>query len=77
MGMCVSIHPANYIYTGGEESGFCVTLINYPRFPSTALGMFEKTEQLALMLMNRLHQKSFSIEAPNVTHFYSMRPEDE
>ena len=34
-GCCVAIVECDYIYTGGEEKGFAVELINYPRFPKT------------------------------------------
>lgn len=75
-GMCVSICPMNYIYTGGEESGFCVTLINYPRFPKEPVKLKEIAFDLAMLLMDRLHQQSFSIEHPDETLFFSKRPED-
>ena len=33
IGLCVTIEPVAYIYTGGEEAGVRIGLINYPRFP--------------------------------------------
>lgn len=33
-GLCVTVEPTSYIYTGGEESGYVVGLIQYPRFPA-------------------------------------------
>ena len=75
-GMCVSIAPMNYIYTGGEESGFCVTLINYPRFPKEPVELKDIAFELAMNLMNGLHQQSFTIEGPEETLFFSVRPED-
>lgn len=75
-GMCVSICPMNYIYTGGEECGFCVTLINYPRFPKDPVTLKDIAFELAMDLMNGLHQQSFSIEHPDETLFFSKRPED-
>ncbi len=35
VGLCVSVRDIDYIYTNGREPGISVTLINYPRFPST------------------------------------------
>jgi hypothetical protein len=32
-GLCVSLAPVEFIFTGGMESGVRVGLINYPRFP--------------------------------------------
>ena len=75
-GMCVSIQSINYIYTGGEESGFCVTLINYARFPKDPLSLKDLAFELAMLLMEGLHQQSFSIEGPEETLFFSKRPED-
>ncbi len=34
VGLCVTVTATSYIYTGGEEAGVIVGLINYPRFPS-------------------------------------------
>lgn len=75
-GMCVSICPMNYIYTGGEESGFCVTLINYPRFPKPIIDLKDIAFDLAMKLMEGLHQQSFTIENPTEMMFFSKRPED-
>ncbi|UAT28897.1 hypothetical protein PP753_gp61 [Dinoroseobacter phage vB_DshP-R7L] len=75
-GMCVSISPANYIYTGGEESGFVVTLINYARFPKSPVRLKEISFELAMDLCVGLHQQSFTIEGPEETLFFSSRPED-
>lgn len=75
-GMCVSISPANYIYTGGEEAGFVVTLINYARFPKDPVSLKDLAFSLVMDLMNGLHQQSFSIEGPEETLFFSKRPED-
>lgn len=30
-GLCVTVTPTTYVYTGGEEDGVIVGLINYPR----------------------------------------------
>lgn len=76
-GMCVSITPMNYIYTGGEETGCVVTFINYPRFPRDPEDLLVHAENLAERLRIGLHQQSFSIEDPNRTRFFSVRPEDE
>ncbi len=34
-GLCVTIRPETFLYTGGEESGFSIGFVNYPRFPSS------------------------------------------
>lgn len=73
---CVSVVRANYIYTGGEESGVCVTLINYARFPKDPADLKIHAENLAERLRIGLHQQSFTIEDPEETRFFSVRPED-
>ena len=75
-GFCVHIEPVEYIYTGGEERGFKVGLINYPRFPmgSTVIGM-EKASRLAELLRERCCQWSYSIVGPEETLWVSYRPE--
>lgn len=73
-GLCVTVEPVAYIYTGGEEAGVRVGLINYPRFPSTAEAIRQTAHDLADALMSRLCQHSYSLVGPDVTAFYSRRP---
>lgn len=75
-GACFSITPTDYIYSGGQEQGFTVTLISYPRFPKTKKMLWEEVSTLAVLLMIRLGQGSFTIEGPSETVFYSRRKED-
>jgi hypothetical protein len=75
IGLCVTVEPVTYIYTGGEEAGIRVGLINYPRFPTTKEALGEKAAVLGMELMSRLHQHSFSIVGPDETTWYSRRPE--
>ena len=73
-GLCVTVEPISYIYTGGEESGVRVGLINYPRFPADRLEIDNKAFQLAQRLMFGLCQHSFSIVGPEKTEWFSRRP---
>jgi hypothetical protein len=73
-GLCVTVEPVAFIYTGGEESGFRVGLINYPRFPTTIEALRRTTCELADVLMNRLCQHSYSIVGPDQTDWFSRRP---
>lgn len=75
VGFCVTLENAEYIYTGGQESGIVVGLINYPRFPRDQASIVEMAEQLGTKLMEGLHQHSFSIVTPQETIWYSRRPE--
>lgn len=73
VGLCVTVEPLAYIYTGGEEVGVRVGLINYPRFPSTEDDLSAKATALAQKLMERLCQHSYSIVGPKETVWFSRR----
>ena len=74
IGACVTVTPTAYIYTGGEEAGVVVGLINYPRFPADYRDILAKARQLADDLMHGLCQHSYTIQTPTETHWYSRRP---
>lgn len=76
VGDCVTVEPLNYAYTNGFEAGVRVGFINYPRFPADEAQLVERARALALLLMDRLCQQSFSIVGPTETIWYSRRPED-
>ena len=74
IGLCVTITPTTYIYTGGEENGAIVGLINYPKFPEDAHHIILKATTLGRLLMERCFQLSFSITMPGKTIRYSRNP---
>lgn len=59
---CYSITEFDYIYSGGEEAGFMVCLINYPRFPSTESKLVDTCSNVAALLMDELGQGSYTTE---------------
>lgn len=63
-GLCVTVEPTLYQYTGGEETGYVVGLLNYPRFPTTDLS---KIDQRAMALARLLLQRTFQHSALVVT----------
>jgi len=75
-GMCVTLVPQTFIYTGGREEGFKVGFINYPRFPSEPDEILAKAKYLAECLMLDLGQHSYSIVTPTETIWFSRRPVD-
>jgi hypothetical protein len=75
-GLCVTVTATTYIYTGGEEAGVIVGLINYPRFPSEPSGILTTAKLLALELMSKLEQESVSVQTPDETHWFSIRNAD-
>ena len=74
-GLCVTVEPCAYIYTGGEEAGVRVGLINYPRFPSTSEQLFAHALAIGELLMNGLHQLSYTVVADDETHWFSRHGE--
>lgn len=74
VGLCVTVEPVTYIYTGGEEEGVRVGIINYPRFPSDAEKLRLRARELAHQLMHDLYQHSYSIVGPDETEWFSRRP---
>ena len=76
-GLCVTVTPTDYIYTGGEEAGMMVELVNYPRFPSTPKDIAETAVDLGMKLMEKLYQRSFSVMTPTDTVRYNRGDEVE
>lgn len=76
IGLCVTLAPTEYIYTGGFEGGLVVGLINYPRFPEQSCRIECHAEALGQKLMAALGQESFSIQTPTETTWFSVRPAD-
>ncbi len=74
-GLCVTITPTAFIYTGGEEAGVLVRLINYPRFPSSPQALTDRALALAEKLRAGLFQDSFSVITPTETIWHTRREE--
>lgn len=72
-GLCVTVEPTTYVYTGGREEGVRVGLINYPRFPATENELGETARRLADKLLEGLDQHSFTIVGPKETIWCSRR----
>lgn len=73
IGLCVTIEETSYIYTGGEELGFRIRLINYPKFESSPENIFTTAKQLANVLKSELAQDSFCLLSPEITEWSSDR----
>lgn len=69
VGLCVTVTETNYCYTGGEEAGVIVGLINYPRFPATPAEILAKAEELAHRLIEGLGQRSATVQTPDATYW--------
>lgn len=75
VGLCVTLEPVEFVYTGGLETGVRVGLINYPRFPKSPLKLASEAKRLASYLRAELCQHSFSIVMPDETIWDSFRDE--
>lgn len=75
IGYCVTVSDAEYIYTGGQESGVVIGLINYPRFPRPSMEIEAIATDLGRRLMEGLCQHSFCVVGPVNTVWHSRRPD--
>lgn len=72
-GLCVTVEPTKFIYTGGEEMGFVVGLINYPRFPASEAAILQRAAGLAAQLLERTCQDSYLIMTPHRTEWFTRK----
>lgn len=72
-GMCVTIEPTTYMYSGGEEAGYVVGFIAYPRFEKFEEVIFEEAVCLAEELKRETGQDSYLIMDPSQTVWKSDR----
>lgn len=75
VGLCVTLTPTAYTYTGGYEDGFIVGLINYPRFPKEPSEIWSHAEALGERIREACGQQSYTIQAPDKTVWFSHRAE--
>lgn len=72
-GLCVTVEPTTFIYTGGEEAGYVVGLLNYPRFPKTKVELMARAADLAVKLLDTTFQHSALMVAPDQTSWVTKR----
>jgi len=72
-GLCVNVRKTDYVYTGGEETGFVVELLNYPRFPITPKALEDRASKLAIKLLDGTFQHSVLLMGPIKTTWISKR----
>jgi hypothetical protein len=73
-GLCVTVTPTAFIYTGGEEAGFSVGLVNYPRFPSEPDDIFERAASIARSLVAECCQTAALVVATDTTRWIKVQP---
>lgn len=75
-GLCVTVTATDYIYTGGEEAGIMVELVNYPRFPKDPGQIWERAVNLAHYLREDMYQHSVMVMSPTQTVWFTTREEN-
>jgi ferredoxin len=73
-GACFTITPSKFVYTGGEEDGFAIGLVNYPRFQSTPTQTQEVAEQLAGKLLTACNQRTCLLVGTRDTTWIVVEP---
>lgn len=76
VGLCVTVTPTDFIFTGGQESGAAIGLINYPRFPMTENDLMQTAFDLAKKIGFQAYQSSCCIVGPKETVWLSRRLEN-
>jgi hypothetical protein len=72
-GLCVTIEPTTFIYTGGEEAGYVVGLLNYPRFPSSPAKLSKRAREVMYALLEGTHQHSALMVGPTFSEWVTKR----
>lgn len=72
-GLCVTIEPTTFIFKQGEEAGYVVGLINYPRFPESVESINARAERLLHRLLDGTFQGSACYVTPEFTRWFSKR----
>jgi hypothetical protein len=73
-GLCVTVTPTTFTYTGGEEAGFAVGFVNYPRFPTTTSKLFVRALEIAGGLLVECCQRSALVVGPTETTWVCVTP---
>jgi len=73
VGLCVTVDPTKFIYSGGEEAGAVVGLIQYPKYPTDEIVITDRAMILADALLVATHQDSVLVMTPTTTTWISKR----
>jgi 6-pyruvoyl-tetrahydropterin synthase len=65
---CVTITETEFIYKNGNERGFIIGIINYPRFPSTPKQLTKQAIAIAKILGKKLNQERVSVICSDKTY---------
>jgi hypothetical protein len=72
-GLCVTVEPVTYVFTGGAEEGVRVGLIQYPPFPASEESILERAVALGELLAEACCQWSYAVCSTDRHVFCSRR----
>lgn len=75
-GLCVTIEPTTFIYTGGEEVGYIVGFVNYPRFQQDSASILTRARSVMGLLLDKTFQHSALLVTPDITEWITKRHEN-
>lgn len=67
IGLCVTVTPTKFIFSGGEETGVEIGLLNYPRFPKDGEEIDQLAISLATLILERTFQRTALVVTPDQT----------
>lgn len=70
-GLCVTVETTTFIYTGGEERGCIIGLINYPKLPLEEDYLWNRGLDLARKVLDGTFQNSVLVVSPKQTLWLS------
>ena len=73
VGLCLTVNETLFIYTGGEEYGVEIGLLNYPRFPDTNGKILSKAMEIGGLCRDKCFQHSFLVMTPEDTFWHTNR----
>jgi len=66
--LCVTLKQIEYIYKDGNEMGFEIGLINYPRFPDTKENITQKALEIGMIFLEKFNQYKISVVSTDKTY---------
>ena len=70
---CATIEPTTFIYPGGEEVGYVVGMLQYPKFPLPEAEIRDRAVDLANLLIERTFQDSALVVTSSETLWMTRR----
>jgi hypothetical protein len=72
-GLCITVEPVKYIFTGGSEDGVRIGFINYTPYPKERIDILLRAEKLGYDIAERNGQWSFTIIDDHLSRYYSRK----